>query len=248
MKNLILIFFTVLFSFCKSQTFTSPKYIVKYENDGKLEQTKDLNLFHLTLVQYIGDYKSKIELICNSEERDNPLLKSNYLAINDSIEKAYNHRNYQNLKIFVDTNQITPLSISKVDTTKITSEELEAELDRLNYGEKPSRIIPKVIRQYDGFPVTIVNNSNKNEVIGFGNHIPLELEALNKKNEWQSVYSFRRYNCSFAFKFIELKKNEIATVFMPRFYGNFKTKFRYKLANLISNEFEGSIDEELISK
>ncbi len=250
MKNIITISFILVFSLFNSQSFVSPKYLIKDDltNYKTLLKTRDFNLFYLKPIQYIGVYKSKIDIVFNDYDRNNPLLENNYLSNNDTIITSYNNRNYEKLKMYVDTEQSTPLKLTRIDTTKITQKEIESEMDRMNSAEKQTREIPHISTYYEGFPVTIVNNTSKDEIIGFGNHIPLELEFLNNKNEWQTVYGFRRYSCSTGIKAIALKKNEIVTVFEPRLSGNFKTKFRYKLANLFSNEFEGSIDEAMLSK
>jgi hypothetical protein len=249
-KNIITISLILVFSILNSQSFVSPKYGNKDEftTDKTVFKTKDFNLFYLKPIQYIGVYKSKIDIVFNDYDRVSPILKNNYLPNNDTITTAYNNRNYENLKMYVDTEQSTPLTLTRIDTTKITQKEINYEMDLLNSGKKQTREIPYLKTYYEGFPVTIVNNTSKDEIIGFGNHIPLELEFLNRKNEWQEVYGFRRYSCSTGIKAIALKKNEMVTVFEPRLSGNFKTKFRYKLANLFSNEFEGSIDEAMLSK
>ena len=49
-------------------------------------------------------------------------------------------------------------------------------------------------------------------------------------------------------QFFVLKPDEIATVFEPRLNGNFHTRFKYKLGNMVSNEFEGNINYNYIKQ
>lgn len=72
----------------------------------------------------------------------------------------------------------------------------------------------------------------------------MELEGLNKDHQWKKIYDFRKYTCGVGIQYFVLKPQEIATIFEPRLSGNFKTKFRYRLGNIVSNEFEGSINDK----
>ena len=118
----------------------------------------------------------------------------------------------------------------------------------MNLGKEIKESIPYISTYYDGFPVTIHNFGNKENIIGFGNNVVLELEALDKENTWQKVYPYRYYSCGTGIQFFVLKPNEIATVFEPRISGNFHTRFRYRLGNIISNEFEGNINYNYIKR
>ncbi|MBL1219458.1 hypothetical protein JET18_01335 [Chryseobacterium sp. L7] len=236
----------IAFSFvCRGQSEIKPSYIISDKNIKlqKLEKTDDILLFYLSTVQYLGKAQPLIELNYTDDYGYNPILKNNYERPTDIMNRRYKD-DYENVRIFVDINQTTPLSYTLTDYTKITEEEFEAELDRIDAGQKPTREIPNVTTYYDGFPVTIYNKENKDIIIGFGNHIPLELEALDKDNNWVKIYDYRRYTCGTGIQYIILKPEQIITVFQPRLNGNIKTLFRYRLKNVISNEFEGNIDEK----
>lgn len=242
---IILLSFSI---FCKSQKIESPIYISTKQNHNiqKLERTSDIYFFYLKPIQYIGEAKKNISIQYNNYDGYNPIIKDNYAKPDDTLHKEFNGQHYDNIKIFVDTGQSTPLIVTYPDSTKINRKELDDELDRMNEGEKPTKEIPIIETYYEGYPITISNLKNKNVIIGFGNNAALGLEAL-KDNKWKKVYDFRRYNCGVGIKYILLKPNQIATVFEPVLKGNMKTKFRYRLGDSISNEFEGSINDEYLS-
>lgn len=229
---------------CTGQSEIQSPHIIFDENIAceKLEKTNDINLFYLSKVQYLERIQSPIKLNYIDHDRQNPLLNNNYKRPSDTLHKQYKD-DYKNLKILVDITQTTPLTKIFEDLTKITMEEVNIQVDRMNEGKQPTREIPTVTTYYDGFPVTVYNAEDKDIIIGFGNHIPLELEALDRDNSWKTIYGARKYVCGVGIQYIMLKPKQMAVVFEPRLSGNFKTKFRYRLKNIVSNEFEGNIND-----
>lgn len=223
-----------------------PKYIYDKDlNNIPVEKTEDINLFRYKQIQYIGQPEKNITLTYTGNEWHSKFLEKNYrnkdfIALN----QEFNKRQYKNLRIFVDTSQKTPLIKTHIDTTKISNLDYDIKMDSLAADLKLTKEIPFIITYYDGFPVTIYNAEKKERVIGFGNNVALELEGLDKDHQWKKIYDYRRYTCGTGIKFFVLKPKEIATVFEPRLSGNFKTKFRYRLGNVVSNEFEGSINDK----
>jgi hypothetical protein len=124
----------------------------------------------------------------------------------------------------------------------------DQELDSINNGLKEMKNFPEIINYYDGFPVTVLNLGEEEEIIGFGNNVALELEVLNKEELWQNILKITKYVCGVGIKYFVLKPQQIATVFEPRLKGNYKTKFRYRLGNVVSNEFEGNIDDTYLTE
>lgn len=241
-------FFTLLIScILFSQTVPTPNYA--YKKDLKniiLEKTDDFR-FNYKKIQYIGNIKENIVIEYNDNERYNRLLEKNYRSENfKSLNEEFKKREYENLIIVVDITQETPIVKTSVDTAKISTLEYNAKIDSLNAGLKISSELPLTTKFYDGFPVTIYNLENRERVIGFGNNAALELEVLNKNNVWQKISYIRKYTCGNGIKYFVLKPQEIATVFEPRLSGNFKTKFRYRLGNILSNEFEGNINDKYL--
>jgi hypothetical protein len=232
-----------------SQRIIHPEYICDNVENVALEKTEDIHFFYYKQIQYIGTIREKINVSYNDSERYSDILENNYKKTNnDSLNKEFKERHYDNIKIFVDTNTLTPLIQTKIDYSKITEAEVEAEVDKINDGQASTKEIPQQKIYYDGFPVTIYNLETRERIIGFGNNVAIELEALGKDNLWKKIYNFRKYNCGTGIRYIALKPNEIATVFEPRIIGNFKTKFRYRLGNIISNEFEGSINDNYLNE
>lgn len=208
-------------------------------------RTDDIFLFDYKQIQYIGPFVKNISLEYVENDRYNKLLSHNYRSENfDALNDEFKKRQYDNLHIFVDTSQTTPLTRISFDTTKIISAEYIAKIDSLNAGFELSDKIPEIVRYYDGFPVTLYNAEKKERVIGFGNNVALELEGLDKGRQWKKIHGYSRYPCSMGIQYFVLKPQEFATVFVLRSSGNFKTKFRYRLGNIVSNEFEGSINDK----
>ena len=239
--SLVLLCFSIaLFS----QELYNPKYISsKATPTDSLKNTDDINLFYLKPIQYIGKFQKEIVLEYTDSNRYSKILENNYRSKNfKDLNKEFMTRKYENIIISVDTSQKTPLEKIDIDTLKISSEEYNAKMDSLYYGKQITHPIPYIKTYYSGFPVTIHNFGNKESIIGFGNNVVLELEALDKENKWQKIYPYRYYSCGTGIQFFVLKPNEIATVFEPRLSGDFHTWFRYRLGNIISNEFEGNIN------
>jgi hypothetical protein len=220
-------------------------YLISDQNiqDKKFKSTDDIYFFYHKNIQYIGDLKPRIELNYSSHLIENSILINNYKQPDDEMHKKFKN-DYKNVKIFVDTQQSTPLTVTYPDTSKISPEALEAEIDRMNEGHEPTVEIPRITTYYDGYPVTIHNLGKQEIILGFGNHVPLIFEALDKENNWREISGIRKYTCAYKIQYILLKSNQIATVFEPKIKGDFKTKFRYRLKNVVSNEFEGSLNED----
>jgi len=243
-----LTFYTLLFScFFWSQKIIYPTYTYKKDlNSITLERTDDI-YFGYKQIQYIGYIQKTIEIEYVDADRYNNLLVKNYRTKNfESLNTEFKKRQYKNLKIFVDVSQKTPLSRIDYDTTKIKASEYDAKIDSLNSGFKISDDIPLMTTYYDEFPITIYNLEKRERIIGFGNNVALELEALDKNHKWQKISHFRKYRCGTGIKYFVIKPQEIATVFEPRLSGNFKTKLRYRLGNILSNEFEGNINDKYL--
>ncbi|MGI9580810.1 hypothetical protein ACR1PO_06315 [Chryseobacterium sp. RRHN12] len=246
MKNYTIICFFLFSCMIWSQEIIYPQYTYKKNvNSINTIKTDNVYFFYFKEVQYIGPLVKNISLEYVENDRYSKLLDHNYRYENfDTLNDELKKREYKDLRIFVDTSQKTPLSKTDIDSTKISYADRLAKIDSLNAGLKLSKEIPLIIRYYDGFPVTIYNMEEKERLIGFGNNIILELEGLDKNHQWKKIYGFRRYTCGTGIKFFVLKPKEIATVFEPRLSGNFKTKFRYRLGNILSNEFDGSINDK----
>ena len=252
------IYFNILLIFCStllfSQKLIHPKYVFKQDFEkSQLRHVNDPYFFEYKQVAYIGKLSEKInveyDLNINSDY-SSKLLKEYYRKDNvETLNNEFRERHYSSFIIHADTSKETPLLKIELDTLKMSVLQADVKIDSLLEAGLPfEKEIPYVYNYFDGFPVTIYNLEGRERVIGYGNNVALELEALDKTNKWQTVTKVRRYTCGNGIYFFVLKPGEIATVFVPRLHGNFKTRFRYRLGNVVSNEFEGSIDEKYIGK
>ncbi|WPO91663.1 hypothetical protein [Chryseobacterium sp. HR92] len=246
MKKYIALYFVLLSCFLWSQNIKYPNYSYKEDvNNINIMRTDDIFLFDYKEIQYIGPLVKNISIEYVENDQHNKLLSQNYRSENfEALNDEFKKRQYDDLHIFVDTSQMTPLTRINFDTTKIKLAEYYAKIDSLNAGFELSEKIPEIVNYYDGFPVTLYNAEKKERVIGFGNNVALELEGLDNEHQWKKIHGYRKYPCSMGIQYFVLKPQEIATVFVLRLSGNFKTKFRYRLGNTISNEFEGSINDK----
>lgn len=93
------------------------------------------------------------------------------------------------------------------------------------------------------YPVFIKNIDTDTCYIGYGRHIPIEMQAFNCKNEWRNIEEKYTYGCGMGIDRIILPENEILITTALIYSGNFKTKLRLKFGNNYSNEFYGTINE-----
>lgn len=241
MKKWIFIIGVFLSFCCTSQT----KKVPFIKNSEKHDQSKLMiadSTYYLNFIQYIGKYKSHLKIAPNTEHTSNKILKNNYC--NDSIihnKQKYNNETIGQLEIVADPKQTTPIVVNISDLK-------DEEYDLLNEGKEIKRKINYSKQYYDAFPIIFINKNPKESVLGFGNHIPYTLEALDKNKEWKTIKNNKGYNSGTGIKYIFLKPDEVAIAYQLRLNGSFETKLRIKLGNNYSNEFVGKIDEKLFSK
>jgi hypothetical protein len=120
-----------------------------------------------------------------------------------------------------------------VDTTRIVSEHAMIwEDDGSMYNEK----------SFEAFPVFVVNTTKDTLDIGYGDHLPIEMEAINTKGHWEQIEIRYRYMCGTGLNSTLLPPNEIVVTTAPLYHGNYKTKLRLRYHKTISNEFNGKIN------
>ncbi|MFD1628232.1 hypothetical protein [Pseudopedobacter beijingensis] len=99
-----------------------------------------------------------------------------------------------------------------------------------------------------GYPVFIKNVSNEALELGFGNMLPLLIEAKDRQGNWNPIQKLFRYDCGTGLTVFYLKPEQIAITSMKVFQGNFRTHLRlvYGYKNdlkIYSNEIVGAINE-----
>lgn len=91
----------------------------------------------------------------------------------------------------------------------------------------------------------IITNTNKDTIsVGYGNYIPLIMEALDSNKKWRPIQKRFIYMCGNGVGTIILPPNEIVLSSAPIFNGNFKTELRLTVpkTDIYSNTFDGSIN------
>lgn len=93
----------------------------------------------------------------------------------------------------------------------------------------------------NAFPVYLTNKSADTIAIGFGERIPILLEALDSTGTWKPIQERFYYMCGTGLSTVILPPNEIAVTFVPIFNGNYKTKLRVTNGSNHSKPFEGHL-------
>lgn len=97
---------------------------------------------------------------------------------------------------------------------------------------------------YNFYPVLITNKSSDTITIGYGERIPLILEAKDIKNKWRPIQKPHIYGCANGVGSIFLPSKESVLTLAPIFKGNFKTKLRLTIGKNHSKEFNGFIEKQ----
>ncbi len=96
------------------------------------------------------------------------------------------------------------------------------------------------------YPVFIDNVSNDTLIIGFGNILPIIIEAKDKEDNWKPIQSRFIYDCGTGLTEFYLPPNQIAITAMKIFTGHYRTKLRlafgYSNNVIYSNEIDGQIN------
>lgn len=93
----------------------------------------------------------------------------------------------------------------------------------------------------NAYPVYLTNKSVDTIAIGFGERIPLILEAIDSTGTWKPIQKRFFYMCGTGLSTVILPPKEIAVTFVPIFSGNYKTKLRVTDGNNHSQPFEGNL-------
>ncbi len=93
----------------------------------------------------------------------------------------------------------------------------------------------------NNFPVYLTNKSTDTSFVGFGERLPLILEAIDSTGNWRPIQKRFVYMCGTGLTSIMLPPNEMVVTFVPVFKGNYKTKLRITDGNNHSQSFEGKL-------
>jgi hypothetical protein len=165
---------------------------------------------------YIGQWKDSI-----------------YISYKPNLEKYFvydYHVNYNELNYHkIDSSGIILL----IDTTKIISNNQKM----WEYGKNT---LTK--KTFKAFPVFVVNTTKDTLSIGYGDHLPIIMEAIDNKGTWQPIEDRYMYFCGVGLNEIILPPNEFVVTSVPINKGKFKTKLRLRYRNVLSQAFSGTIN------
>lgn len=91
------------------------------------------------------------------------------------------------------------------------------------------------------YPLLLINKDVDTCLIGYGNYIPIMMEALDSTQNWQPIQKVFIYQCGVGIGSIILPPHECLLTFAPIFNGSYKTKLRVAIGNNHSEPFDGSI-------
>jgi hypothetical protein len=101
-------------------------------------------------------------------------------------------------------------------------------------------------RSFKSYPVTIVNDHDDTINIGYGDHIPVIMEALDTNGQWKPIEEQFVYMCGTGLNRIILPPGNIVVTYAFVYKGNYRTKLRLRYVTgkpeAVSNEFYGSIN------
>lgn len=92
------------------------------------------------------------------------------------------------------------------------------------------------------YPVLLLNKEKDTILISYGTHLPLIMEAKNKKGEWKPIEGRFTYMCGNGVESLILPSNEILITSAPIFKGDFETELRLVVGKNYSRPFKGRIN------
>jgi hypothetical protein len=98
-----------------------------------------------------------------------------------------------------------------------------------------------VVHWFDSYPVLVRNQENDTVAIGYGDFLPLYLEAKDRQGQWRAIGQPYAYMCGNGLPLLFLPPNQVVltSVFIP--HGPFRTVLRLRLGKTYSPSFTGSI-------
>jgi hypothetical protein len=205
----------------------------KQNKEKGKDQSKKVNAIDFVYPVVLDTLNPKTTIEFNFPHRFgkyNPLYiglrhDSIYFARRSNQEKYYDYEVSKRHYNFPDSLGI----LLRVNTSQIIS-------DTLIFGETNEIMIRK------SFPVFLINTTKDSLNIGSGDHFSMFLEAMDSTGNWQSIEEPFIYGCGTGLNSIILPPNEIAVTFTTMQDGEFKTKLRLRYHNILSQEFNGSIN------
>jgi len=101
------------------------------------------------------------------------------------------------------------------------------------------------------YPIFLQNISKDTLNFGFGNYIPLILQAKDSSGDWKPIQKEFRYSCGTGLSYFYLPPDELLISSCKIFNGNYKTQLRLVYGydeTAFSNEFTGHINYSQFDK
>jgi len=168
---------------------------------------------------------------------DQDSISLNYTSYNTNYQtpnwNQYKHSASTGMDIFVDTSTIigSPLGFYGVLPSSFSEDSKNGEQKRVDFrgGTK-------------SYPVFLKNLSQDTIELGYGEFIPLLIEAKDSLDNWKLIQEPFMYFCGTGLSHFYLPPGEITVTSCKLFSGDYKTKMRLVygfMPVLKSNEFEG---------
>lgn len=93
----------------------------------------------------------------------------------------------------------------------------------------------------ESYSVLLKNSDRDTIVIGYGDQVPLIMEARDSVGKWQPIQQRFIYYCSTGLSLIYLPPQECVVTLAPVYKGSYETELRLKLGNNYSKPFKGMI-------
>lgn len=152
-----------------------------------------------------------------------------YVSYSPNLKKYFMYDDHKTSYNIPDSSGIVLL----IDTTKIISDH------SMIWEDDGSMLSTK---SFKAFPVFVVNTTKDTLEIGYGNHLPIIMEAMDDKGNWQPIEKPYMYMCGTGLNRIILPPNEIVVTSAPLNKGRIKTKLRLRYNGILSDEFYGTIN------
>ena len=240
MKNILYILFLFALIACKSstddtQTDNKPNEIVKEEKFPTILDTLNIDLLDFLKNDTINSTwlsTAEYDFLYIGAPKDS-IYVDHFLSFSpppppppNSEGKKYNLPKYENKfgKHYIEWD--APIAFKSVKNAKI-----EIRINTM-----------KTIN--NSYPVIVTNQDIDTVMIGYGNHMPIIMEALDSNNVWKPIEKRYIYGCGNGVGTIILPPKDIVLTSAPIFNGDYTTKLRLRFykTDIYSNTFNGSIN------
>ena len=232
MKNILFCILIVSILSCKKQAkknsilknpITQIQFIDSFSNKLKLDTARYITKADF-YPMYIGNSADSIILTYNTENLKNRTINRRSNKIPDSTD----------LNIYVDTLK-TIGSVRRSFIPPPPAPNSKGEIYQINKGRGGTK----------SYPVIIENKSINTLRIGYGDYIPLLIEAIDSLGNWRPIQKPYVYFCGTGLTHYYLPPKEILITSCKLYKGEYKTKMRlvygFNRTNY-SNEFSGTIN------